>query len=118
MSSIIRLKVGNYIYLYESVSFRNADGKPRNKRTPIGKIDPVTGKPVYKPEYLERMAENGTPIEVQPTHPIFSMDDVRSSSIKEYGAFYLLHHIGQQTGLLASLQEAATNTDKNLSRQV
>lgn len=107
MSSIIRLKVGNYIYLYESVSFRNADGKPRNKRTPIGKIDPVTGNPVYKPEYLERMAENGTPIEMQPTHPLFSMDDVRSSSIKEYGAFYLLHHISQQTGLLASLQEAA-----------
>lgn len=43
MSSIIRQKVGNYVYLYESVSYRNAEGKPRNKRVPIGKIDPATG---------------------------------------------------------------------------
>ena len=107
MSSIVRQKVGNKIYLYESVSFRNAEGKPRNKRTPIGKIDPVSRNSVYKPEYLERMAENGTPIEIQPSHPIFSMNDVRSSSVKEYGAFYLLNHIAQKTGLLASLQEAA-----------
>ena len=32
MSSIVRQKVGNNIYLYESVSYRNEDGKPRNKR--------------------------------------------------------------------------------------
>jgi len=56
MSSIIRQRVGKYIYLYESTSYRNEEGKPRNKRTIIGKIDPQTGLPVYKPEYLERMA--------------------------------------------------------------
>ena len=42
MSSVIRQKVGDKIYLYESVSYRNADGKPRNTRVPIGKIDPLT----------------------------------------------------------------------------
>ncbi|WP_088185746.1 hypothetical protein [Desulfosporosinus sp. FKA] len=57
LSSIIRQKVGNKIYLYESVSFRNADGKPRNKRVPIGKIDPLTGNPIYKPEHLADMAK-------------------------------------------------------------
>jgi transposase len=106
MSSIVRQKVGDKIYLYESVSFRNVEGKPRNKRTPIGKIDPISGNPVYKPEYLERMAENGTPIEILPSYPIFSIDDVRSSSVKEYGAFYLLNHIAQNVGLIASLQES------------
>lgn len=106
MSSIVRQKVGNKTYLYESISFRNEEGNPRNKRTIIGKIDPVSGNPVYKPEYLERMAEKGTPIELPSSHPVFSMNDVRSSSIKEYGAFYLLNYIAQETGLLASLQEA------------
>ena len=106
MSSIVRHKVGDKTYLYESISFRNEAGKPRNMRTIIGKIDPVSGNPVYKPEYLERVAEKGTPVALLPCHPIFSMDDVRSSSIKEYGAFYLLNHIAGESGLLASLQEA------------
>ena len=106
MTSIVRQKVGNKTYLYESISFRNEEGKPRNRRTIIGKIDPVSGNPLYKPEYLERMAEKGTPVELPPSHPIFSTDDIRSSSIKEYGTFYLLNHIAQETGLLTSLQEA------------
>ena len=58
MSCIVKQKVGNHIYLYESISYRNKDGKPRNKRTPIGKIDLITGQPKYKPEYLDRMAAN------------------------------------------------------------
>ena len=62
MSSIVRQKVGNKLYLYESTSFRNAEGKPRNNRVLIGKVDPVTGNPVYKPEYLQRMAANGSPV--------------------------------------------------------
>ena len=56
MSSIVKLKVNDQIYLYESHSFRNAEGKPRNKRTLIGKIDPAHGNPVYKPEYIARMS--------------------------------------------------------------
>ena len=56
MTSIVKLKSGDRIYLYESISFRNKEGKPRNRRVLIGKIDPISGNPVYKPEYLERMA--------------------------------------------------------------
>ena len=59
MASIIRQKVGNRTYLYESVSYRNADGKPRNRRVPIGKIDPASGQLIYKPDYLARMAASG-----------------------------------------------------------
>ena len=40
MSSIVRQRVGDKIYIYESVSYRNEDGKPRNKRVSIGKVDP------------------------------------------------------------------------------
>lgn len=109
MSSIIRQKVGDKIYLYESVSFRNADGKPRNKRVPIGKIDSKTGNPVYKPEYLSRMAEEGTPIEIPATSMTFSIEDIQRSSIKDYGAFYLFQGIAQSTGLLGVLEDSLPN---------
>ena len=107
MSSIIKQKVGDKIYLYESVSYRNADGKPRNKRTPIGKIDPVSGNAVYKADYLARMAESGTPINIPATNAKFTVEDIRNSSIKEYGTFYLLNYIAESTGLLSSLQDAS-----------
>jgi hypothetical protein len=47
-------KASDKIYLYESLSDRNAEGKLRNNCILIGKIDPVTGNPVYKSEYLAR----------------------------------------------------------------
>ena len=43
MACISRQNVGKYTYLYESVSFRDQNGRPRNKKVSIGKIDPVTG---------------------------------------------------------------------------
>ncbi len=46
VASIVRQKIGDKIYLYESVSYRNAEGQPRNRRVLIGKIDPATGQPV------------------------------------------------------------------------
>ena len=106
MSSIIRQKVGDKIYLYESVSFRNPDGKPRNRRTPIGKIDPNTGNPIYKPEYLEKMVAAGTPVKIIPTEHSFSKEDVLQSSIKDYGAFYLYRSLAEQNGLLDTLRDA------------
>ena len=112
MSSIVRVKVGNHIYLYESESYRNENGEPRNKRKIIGKVDPVTGKSIFKPDYLERMnldrdiAENRDAIETQLTEVLFSEDDIRSSTIRNYGSFYLYKELAEQMGLLAVLQEA------------
>ncbi len=105
MSSIVRQKVGKHVYLYDSVSYRNAEGKPRNKRHPIGKIDPITGKAVYKPEYLERMAGEGKPAPLV-EQSAFSLDDIRRSKIKEHGAFYLLHQVAEKIGLLGTLQKS------------
>lgn len=106
MSSIIKQKVGDKVYLYESVSYRNENGKPRNKRIIIGKIDTSTGNPIYKPEYLARMAEAGTPIEILATNTQFSVEDIRRSHIKEYGAFYLFKNIAEMVGLSSSLKNA------------
>ena len=65
MSCITKQHVGKYTYLYESTSFRNAEGKPRNKKVRIGKIDPKTGNTIYTQEYLERMEAAGTPVAVE-----------------------------------------------------
>ena len=104
MSSIIRQKVGDKIYLYESISYRNENGKPRNERIIIGKINPTTGNPIYKTEYIERMAESGTPLEILATSLQFSTEDIRGSSIKDYGAFYLFKSIAEKIGLSSSLE--------------
>ena len=112
MSSIVRVKVGKYTYLYESKSYRNENGEPRNTRKIIGKVDPITGRFIFKPDYLDRMnldrdlVENRDTIETQPTEVLFSEDDIRSSTIRNYGSFYLYKELAEQMGLLTVLQEA------------
>ena len=110
MSSIVQVKVGKYTYLYESVSYRDENGKPRNNRKLIGKIDPNTGKYVFKPEYLERMVAKGDPVkiapEAQPFAPLFTMSDIQQSSIRNFGTFYLYQRLAEQIGLLGVLRKA------------
>jgi len=109
MASIVRQKVGDKIYLYESVSYRNAEGKPRNKRVPIGKIDPSTGQPIYKPDYLARMAASGAIVESAASIQTFTAEDIKQSSVLEFGSMYLLQSIAQQIGVLNALQTALPN---------
>jgi len=106
MSSIVRQKVGDKIYLYESVSYRNEEGKPRNKRTPIGKFDPISGQHIYKPEYLNRMAAEGNPIAITPMASSFTVEDIVRSSIRDFGAFYLFQKLAEQTGLASALYKS------------
>ena len=114
MTCIVRQKVGDKIYLYESVSYRNADGKPRNRRVPIGKIDPATGQPIYKSEYVARMAAAGVPVEGATAVPSFTAEDIRQSSVLEFGAMYLLEHIAQQIGLREVLECALPNVSSEI----
>jgi transposase len=106
MAYIIEQKVGKHKYLYECESYRNKEGKPRSRRIPIGKIDPVSGERRFKAEYIERMRAAGTPVELSPTEKRFSLEDVRKSVILEYGAFYLLRGIAGKIGLTGVLAEA------------
>jgi transposase len=106
MAYITKQKVGKHTYLYECVAYRNEDGKPRNKRKPIGKLDPLTGRPVYKPEHLERMASAGHVIDVSHSEESFSFSDIMRSSIKDYGAFYLFRQLAEQSGLLGVLRSS------------
>ena len=105
MASIVRQKVGKYTYLYESESYRNEQGKPRNRRVMIGKIDLKTGLPVYKKEYIERMREKGIRIESAEVAPVFSVEDIRRSSLLQTGMVHLLRGISESTGLDSILQK-------------
>jgi transposase len=102
MAFIVRQKVGTRVYLYEAVSFRNKDGKPRGKRVPVGKLD-AAGQPVYKTEYIERMAQAGTPLPV-PQHESYSGTDIATSRIKQFGSFFLFREIAARIGLLQTLE--------------
>jgi hypothetical protein len=105
MSSIIKQKVGRNTYLYESVSFRK-EGKPKNKRILIGKVDHSTGDSIFKPEYIERMKIAGTPVVALKKKTEFSYGEIEGSVIKEYGAFYFYQKIAERIGLLKTLQES------------
>jgi hypothetical protein len=103
MSYIIKQKSGNHVYLMECTAFRNKNGKPDNKRVSIGKIDPLTGSPIYKSEYIEKMRRAGTPIEPSTTQKMFSTDDIKTSRILECGSYHLLRTQATKIGLLKSL---------------
>jgi len=106
MSFVFEQKMGGHIYLFEATSYRNEKGQPRNKRIPIGKVNPQTGQRVYKKEYLERMETAGTPVLETETTPVsFTHDDIQGSVIKEFGAFYLYVKISEKIGLSEILAE-------------
>ncbi|MDO8685295.1 MAG: IS1634 family transposase [Clostridiales bacterium] len=105
MSSISRQRVGKHTYLYESVSYRDEKGQPRNHRTPVGKIDPVTGEWVYKPEYIDLMATRGTPLNIPTVTQSFTLEQICKSTLKEYGSFYLYESLAKASGLMMVLQK-------------
>jgi hypothetical protein len=63
------MKVGNHIYIYEVSGYRDANGKPRNKKHPVGKVDPQTGQEIFKPEFIPKLPLYGIslPSHVLPT---------------------------------------------------
>jgi transposase len=116
LASIVHCNVKGTIYLYESTGHRDKinGGKVKNIRKLIGKIDKVTGESIYKPEYLTRMRLAGTPIEISSSQKQFSVDDIKNSSTRDYGLFYLLKSIAERNGLMSSLQSASPEHWKEL----
>lgn len=109
MSYEVIQKVGKYQYIYLAEGFRNNKGQVRQKRRPIGKIDPKTGHKVYKAEYLEELRLSGQQIDIPSTEKIFSIDDVRKSTVRSFGEFYLYRSIAEATGLKHALENAMPN---------
>lgn len=105
MSSIVEVKVNGHTYLYESQSYRE-QGKPKNRRKCIGKVDAASGKHHYKPEYIEKMRKAGTPVEVAETDKVYSASDLQSSAILEAGLMHLLTISSERIGLTKALAGA------------
>jgi hypothetical protein len=108
MAYILRQKVGNHVYFYQAVSYRNKDGKPRSRRVPIGKLD-AAGQPVYKSEYIQRMAQAGTPLSLPPNDS-YTLTDITESLIKDFGSFYLFKELAAKIGLLDIIQKVFPDT--------
>jgi len=105
MAYIAEVPVGNYVYLYECIGYRE-DGKVKSKRVSIGKINPKTGKRMYKPEYIQRMKEAGKPVEEDREDISFSINDIKNSSVKEYGLTSLLDELAKTSGLRDALNKS------------
>jgi hypothetical protein len=101
MAYIVEQKVGSHAYLYESVSYRDEQGRPRSRRKIIGKID-KNGSPVYKDDYMKKLASEGKPL---PPPSSYTVEHIQSSTISELGAFHFFTHIGIKTGLSGILQD-------------
>jgi hypothetical protein len=107
MASITKQTVGNNTYLYESHSFRDGEGRPRNSKIKIGKIDRNTGRALYNQEYRDRMHEAGTPVIIPET-----AEEIKESvcqaldSIKSYGLFYFFEKAAEKIKLIQILQQA------------
>jgi hypothetical protein len=122
VSSITKQHVGIYTYLYESESFWDAEKKrPDNKKTRIGKIDILTGKPVYTQEYLDKVASTGQSTAnmrlwdksrearvIIDNNPMNEKDQVQAvlDSVKDFGVVYFLRKLSEKIGLLDCLRDA------------
>jgi hypothetical protein len=107
MPSITKQHIGKHTYLYESISYRDESGRPRNRKTKIGKLNPATGEAIYIPEYLERnpglRATQFPAAEIAVSETGTYIARVLDS-VKDFGVFWFLRWTAEKTGLWDVLQ--------------
>jgi len=116
--------MGKYTYLNVSESFWDpAKKRPDNDKVRIGKIDLQTGEPVYKQEYLDKLAAAGVSIEGMRVWD--KSKEARGAirggpgnaagaetaeaildSVKDFGVVYFLREIAEKIGMLDILRDA------------
>ena len=121
MVSITRQKVGKYTYLYESESYWDKEKKrPDNHKTLIGKIDLLTGEPIYTQEYLDKLASVGESLPDMilwdrhneargMINRVQVSEDIASSiidSVRDFGVVYFLRELSEKIGLLGILRDS------------
>jgi hypothetical protein len=105
MSCLSRMKVGNHIHIYEVSGYRDSNGKPRNTKHPVGKVDPETGREIFKPDFIPKLAQYGRTPPAQ-HHQTFSVRDPQTSTVRDYGAAYFLESIARRIGLKDALSSS------------
>ena len=129
VSSITKQSVGKYTYLYESESYWDPVKKrPDNNKVRIGKIDLLTGMPVYDQEYLDKLASLGKSVEGMRTwdkskgagsptgDEACEMAAVLAAldSVRDFGVVYLLRELSEKIGLLGILREVMPESWRQL----
>jgi transposase len=103
MSFEVIQKVGKHQYIYLADGYRNSEGKLRQRRTPIGKVDPVTGEKIYKQSYVEKCKEEGKQIHMPERVPLYSIENLRKSSVRAYCLSWFLRKVSDNIGLTDAL---------------
>ena len=122
MSSITKQRVGKYTYLYESESYWDHDKKrPDNNKTRVGKIDLLTGEPVYTQDYLDKLASEGESVTGmklwdKTKEARGSIGNVYGNEkeaiqaiidgVKDFGVVYFLRELSEKIGLLGVMRDA------------
>jgi len=122
VASITRQRVGKYTYLYESESYWNSEKKrPDNNKTRIGKLDLLSGEPVYTQEYIDKLAADGVSTagmrvwgknnEAQAATGADEASWAGSAqaaldSVRDFGVVYFLRELSEEIGLLGILRDA------------
>ena len=88
-------------YKYESVSYWDKEKGPRNKKVSIGRIDPESGEPMYKSEYLARSIADNHSKELLQQELMEALN-----SIKDFGVSYFLLNISTKLGLSKVLKHS------------
>ncbi|MBO4296358.1 MAG: IS1634 family transposase [Desulfovibrio sp.] len=123
MTCITRQHVGKHTYLYESTSYRDELGRPRNKKVRIGKLDLETGEPIYDPEYLARKDSAGNTdftsqkdesncgkLSGQQKELIHEALD----STKSYGVYYLFNELSKEVNLIETIKKSFPSLYKEI----
>ncbi len=115
MTCITKQHVGKHTYLYESTSYRDELGRPRNRKVRIGKLDLETGEPIYDSEYLARKGNACN------TASTSSKDESNCGklsgeqkelihealdSTKSYGVYHLFNEISKEVNLIEIIKQS------------
>jgi len=113
--STTKQHIGKYTYLYESTSYRDQQGRPRNKKTKIATINPNTNQTTYTPQYLKTHPELTT-TQQPTTNPPPTTANIKEilDKTKTYGTTYFLTQLAQKIGLTKTLQTTLPNNHNQI----
>ena len=115
MTCITKQHVGKHTYLYESTSYRDELGRPRNRKVRIGKLDLETGEPIYDPEYLARKGNacntDSASSKNESSCGKLSGDQKELihealDSTKSYGVYHLFNELSKEVNLIEIIKKS------------
>ncbi|MCQ2591129.1 MAG: transposase [Treponema sp.] len=104
MSYLFDQEIQGKKYVYLIRGYRD-NGKVKQQRKCVGKVDPVTGKRIFNPDCIDLLKESGIEFSEEELK-LFSIDDIRKSKTQNAGIFHLLKNIATNNHLIGSLKSA------------